>query len=65
MHGLTIHFRLRFAVAVTLAAFLVLSLVARESFAAKPRPAREYVVQMKKGHAIAEGRRLVAKLHGQ
>jgi len=65
MHGLTIHFRLRFAVAVTLAAFLVLSLVARESFAAKPRPAREYVVQMQKGHAIAEGRRLVAKLHGQ
>jgi hypothetical protein len=30
--GLTIHFRLRFAVAVTLAAFLVISLVARRSF---------------------------------
>ena len=64
MNGLTIHFRLRFAVAVTLAALLVLAWSARPSYA-QTADTSEYIVQMEAGSAPADGRQVVAELGGQ
>src|SRR4051812_31302148 len=63
-NGLTIHFRLRFAVAVTLSALLVLALSARPSYA-QTADASEYIVQMDASSTPADGRQVVAELGGQ
>ena len=64
MNGLTIRFRLRFAVAVTLAALLVLALSARPSYA-QTVDTSEYIVQMDASSTPADGRQIVAELGGQ
>jgi serine protease AprX len=64
MNGLTIHFRLRFAVALTLAALLLLSLSARASYA-QTADSSEYIVQMDSSSTPADGRQIVAELGGQ
>jgi serine protease AprX len=64
MQGLTIHFRLRFAVAVTLAALLVLAVNARQSYA-QTADTSEYIVQMDTSSTPADGRQIVAEVGGQ
>jgi hypothetical protein len=64
MAELTIVFRLRFAVAVTIALTLLLALQARDAFAEEGVPA-EYIVQMDTGVAPAQGQQLVTELGGQ
>jgi serine protease AprX len=64
MHGLTITFRLRFAVAVTLAALLLLTLATRASYA-QTADNTEYIVQMDASSSPADGRQIVAELGGQ
>lgn len=64
MHGLTIHFRLRFAVAVTLAAALAAAWCARPA-EAQDTTSSEYIVQMEASSAPADGRQVVAELGGQ
>src|SRR4051812_18879578 len=64
MNGLTINFRLRFAVAVTLAALFVLAVNARQSYA-QTADTSEYIVQMDASSTPADGRQIVADLGGQ
>ena len=65
MNGLTIHFRLRFAVAVTLAALLLLTLGTRASYAQTTAATSEYIVEMQAGYTPTQGRDIVAELGGQ
>ena len=66
MNGLTIRFRLRFAVAVTMAALLLLTLGTRASYAQTTATTNEYIVQMQAGYdARHDGRDIVAELGGQ
>ena len=46
MNGLTIRYRLRFAVAVTMAALLLLTLGTRASYAQTTATTNEYIVEM-------------------
>ena len=64
MNGITINFRLRFAVAVTLAALFVLAVNARQSYA-QTADTSEYIVQMDASSTPADGRQIVADLGGQ
>jgi serine protease AprX len=64
MNGLAIHFRLRFAVAVTMAALLLLVMSARPSYA-QTADTSEYIVQMDASSTPADGRQIVADLGGQ
>jgi len=64
MNGLTIHFRLRFAVAVTLAALMMLVWSARPSYA-QTADTSECIVQMDASSTPADGRQIVAELGGQ
>ena len=59
MNGITINFRLRFAVAVTLAALFVLAVNARQSYA-QTADTSEYIVQMDASSTPADGRQIVA-----
>jgi serine protease AprX len=65
LNGLTIHFRLRFAVAVTLAALLLLTLGTRASYAQTTATTSEYIVEMQSGYTPTQGRDIVAELGGQ
>jgi serine protease AprX len=64
MAELTIVFRLRFAVAVTIALTLVLAFQARQAFAEEGVPS-EYIVQMEHDATPAQGQELVVALGGQ
>jgi serine protease AprX len=64
MAELTIVFRLRFAVALTVALGLLLVLQARDA-SALDDSADEYVVQMESGYSPAQGEQIVAELGGQ
>jgi serine protease AprX len=64
MAELTIVFRLRFAVAVTIALTLLFAFEARDAFAEEGIPA-EYIVQMDAGVTPAQGQQMVAELGGQ
>ena len=66
MHGLTIHFRLRFAVAVTLAALLLVTLGTRRFIRADHgRHLRVHRADAGRFHARTQGRQIVAELGGQ
>ena len=64
MAELTIVFRLRFAVALTVALGLLLVLQARDA-SALDDSADEYIVQMESGYSPAQGEQIVAELGGQ
>jgi serine protease AprX len=64
VNGLTIRFRLRFAVAVTLVAALTTAWCARP-VAAQDATSSEYIVQMDASSTPADGRQIVAELGGQ
>jgi serine protease AprX len=63
MAELTIVFRLRFAVALTVALGLLLILQARDAGAA-PHGTHEYIVQMDRGASVVKGQRMAVKLGG-
>ena len=65
MNGLTIRYRLRFAVAVTMAALLLLTLGTRASYAQTTATTSEYIVEMQAGYTPTQGRDIVAELGGQ
>jgi serine protease AprX len=65
VNGLTIHFRLRFAFAVTLAALLLVTLGTRPSYAQTTATTSEYIVEMQAGYTATQGRDIVAELGGQ
>ena len=65
MNGLTIRYRLRFAVAVTMAALLLLTLGTRASYAQTTATTNEYIVEMQAGYTPTQGRDIVAELGGQ
>jgi serine protease AprX len=65
MNGLTIRYRLRFAVAVTMAALLLLTLATRASYAQTTATTSEYIVEMQAGYTPTQGRDIVAELGGQ
>jgi serine protease AprX len=64
MAELTIVFRLRFAVALTVALGLLLFLHARDA-SALDETAAEYIVQMESGYTPNQGQQIVAELGGQ
>jgi serine protease AprX len=64
MAELTIVFRLRFAVALTVALGLLLVLQARDAYALDDS-ADEYIVQMESGYSPSQGEQIVAELGGQ
>jgi serine protease AprX len=64
MAELTIVFRLRFAVALTVALSLVLAFQARDAFA-QDADASEYIVQMESYATPSQGQQIVAELGGQ
>jgi serine protease AprX len=64
MAELTIVFRLRFAVALTVALGLLLFMQARDA-SALDDSADEYIVQMEPGYTPAQGEEIVAELGGQ
>jgi serine protease AprX len=61
---ITIRYRLRFAVALTVTALLVLAWSARPSYA-QTADTSEYIVQMDSSSTPADGRQIVADLGGQ
>jgi serine protease AprX len=65
MNGLTIRYRLRFAVALTMAALLLLTLATRASYAQTTATTSEYIVEMQAGYTPTQGRDIVAELGGQ
>jgi serine protease AprX len=64
LNGITITFRLRFAVALTLAALLTLTLATRAAHA-QTADTSEYIVQMDASSTPADGRQIVADVGGQ
>jgi serine protease AprX len=62
---LTIVFRLRFAVAVTILFTLVFAFQARDAFALESETDAEYIVQMEPGYTPNYGQQLVTELGGQ
>ena len=64
MAELTIVFRLRFAVALTVALGLLLVLQAHDA-SALDDSADEYIVQMESGYSPSQGEQIVAELGGQ
>jgi serine protease AprX len=63
MAEITILFRLRFAVALTIALTLLLFFQAREAMAS-PHGAHEYIVQMDRGVSAVKGQRMAVKAGG-
>jgi serine protease AprX len=63
--GLAIRYRLRFAVAITMAALLLLTVGARVSHAQTTGTTSEYIVEMQAGYTPTQGRDIVAELGGQ